>query len=285
MINVLYHGPECLDGFTAAWTVLIKHPNAILYPIDYHQPCPVLGKGITYILDFTFEDLEVTRGLIETQFQVIHYDHHATAQPTTAVLEKEFGATGKYLSIWDPTRSGAGITWDSLFSPSPRPKLINYVEDRDLWRFKYPNSHFFTEGLLTLNKTVENWNFAFGPKGRKLLIQIGKERLKDRQERCLKQVQNTTQWLELNLPDRSLAQIPVSAAAEKTDVSDQIDAMLTEFPDSKIVGCWTPIDEHTVKIRLGSREAGPDIAAVAELHGGGGHPHAASFHYERSKLL
>jgi uncharacterized protein len=277
VINVLYHGPDCLDGFTAAWAVKIKHPDALLHPINYNETPPTLQKGILYIVDFTFAEIEIMRDYIRQHLIVIHYDHHETSGPTMALLDNEFGASGRYISVHNQSKSGAGITWDQLFSPNPRPKLINYIEDRDLWKFKYKHTKAFTEGLLTLNKTIENWNFAFGPEGRKLLIKIGNERLGDRLERCERQAKRTTVMHSLEITDALSESVPISMVEDPIDTSDQIEQMLKLYPESEIVGCQFPLSYTETKVRLGSRKDGPSVARVALRYGGGGHTHAASF--------
>ena len=53
--------------------------------------------------------------------------------------------------VFDKERSGAGITWDVLFDGEPRPPLIDRIEDRDIWRWKYGNSRLVHAALKATN--------------------------------------------------------------------------------------------------------------------------------------
>ena len=63
---------------------------------------------------------------------------------------------------FDMERSGAGMTWDAIHTDHDlhreRPWLVNYVEDRDLWRFKLPNSKEVNAYISSRKQTFEEWN-------------------------------------------------------------------------------------------------------------------------------
>ena len=51
---VIYHGPRCLDGFTAAWAAHIAMPDAEYIPADHgDEPPNVYGKKV-FMLDFSY---------------------------------------------------------------------------------------------------------------------------------------------------------------------------------------------------------------------------------------
>ena len=61
----------------------------------------------------------------------------------------------------DVKRSGAMITWEALHLPHEDcPDLIEYVQDRDLWRWELPLSREVGSYILTLGETVEEWDEA-----------------------------------------------------------------------------------------------------------------------------
>jgi hypothetical protein len=53
---VIFHGPTCFDGFTAAWVFKLFRPETTeFYPIQYGNPDRPIVKGReTWILDFSF---------------------------------------------------------------------------------------------------------------------------------------------------------------------------------------------------------------------------------------
>lgn len=130
---VLYHS-HCLDGFTAAWAAYKRFGDSAEYiPVSYgDEPPPVDGREV-YVVDFSYPR-DVLIGMKERAATLRVLDHHKSAAEALAGLD---------YATFDMNRSGAGITWDELHAPTvadPRSWLVDYVEDRDLWRFKLPAS-------------------------------------------------------------------------------------------------------------------------------------------------
>ncbi len=126
---VIYHA-SCTDGWTAAWAAWRKFGDEAEYlPAQYGSPFPdVTGKDVL-IVDFSFARATLLE-MKEKAASLRVLDHHKSA---AADLE------GLDFCTFDMDRSGAGITWDELHG-GERPKLVDYVEDRDLWRFHLPRS-------------------------------------------------------------------------------------------------------------------------------------------------
>ena len=130
---VIYHG-HCLDGACAAWVashaLLDKGaPGVQLHSATYGEPPPdVTGRDVT-IVDFSYKrDVLIQMASVAKSLRVL--DHHKTAQEDLVGLP---------FCTFDMNRSGAGLAWDELVG-GPRPWLVDYIEDRDLWRFKLPDS-------------------------------------------------------------------------------------------------------------------------------------------------
>ena len=70
--------------------------------------------------------------------ELIVLDHHKTAMEELQPLldDPESGITG----VFDMGRSGAALAWQYLANKKPLPELLQYVEDRDLWRFAFGNT-------------------------------------------------------------------------------------------------------------------------------------------------
>ena len=140
---VLYHA-NCTDGFTAAYCFhKFMEPNygrTEYIPVNYHEPVENihdLKDWDVYILDFSFpRDILVRMCLFANEVTVL--DHHKTAQ---ADLENWADQPKNPTLVFDMTRSGAGIAWD-YFAPDgcARSDFVNYVEDRDLWKFALSHS-------------------------------------------------------------------------------------------------------------------------------------------------
>lgn len=142
-----------------------KEPE-LSVPCRYHstsEPCtdclgtgyemgggPFLNRDVL-IVDFSYPR-STLEALAREARSVLVLDHHATAAEQLSdvpqfdilthcdweIWQQDVGFTeGNLYAVFDMNRSGAGITWDYLHPGKPRPRLIDLVEDRDLWRFKH----------------------------------------------------------------------------------------------------------------------------------------------------
>ncbi len=126
---VIFHA-SCVDGFAAAWAAWRKFGDEADYvPAHYGEPAPEVTGREVVIVDFSFPRAALLE-MKEKAASLRVLDHHKSA---AADLE------GLDFCTFDMNRSGAGIAWDELVG-GERPKLIDYVQDRDLWRFNLPRS-------------------------------------------------------------------------------------------------------------------------------------------------
>ena len=126
-IVVLYH-KNCFDGFSAAWVAWKKFGDRASYiPIDHQTPPPknLRGKKI-YMLDIVYS-AETMKRLVKICSQVTIIDHHISN-----------GGAIKCVSdyLYDMNHSGAVLAWKYFYPKKPAPKLLLYVEDNDLWKFR-----------------------------------------------------------------------------------------------------------------------------------------------------
>jgi hypothetical protein len=127
---VIYHA-NCIDGFTSAWAVWKKYgdENTEYLPASYGDKVPDVTGRWVLVVDFSYPR-DVMVKMNEQTSGLSVFDHHKTAE---AALE------GLNFATFDMARSGAGLTWDILHR-NARPWLIDFVEDRDLWRWKISKS-------------------------------------------------------------------------------------------------------------------------------------------------
>ena len=143
---VIYHA-NCVDGFASAWAAwkFLGEEYTDYWSWNYGEHLGLqhyakLTNTIVYIVDFSFSRTE-TLNICEVAERVIVLDHHKTAQKALSNWED---IPNNIEIVFDMERSGAGITWDYFSVRSERmpyrPTLIDYVEDRDLWRFALARS-------------------------------------------------------------------------------------------------------------------------------------------------
>lgn len=152
--TIIYHA-DCLDGHASAWMAWRKFGDTAEYvPAFYGQPAPdVTGKRV-YIVDFSY-DYETTLRLIESAEHVTVLDHHRTAEQDLGRISNSEKAT----IVFDMNRSGAGIARDH-FHPGLECWLVDYTQDRDLWRFALPESKLVNAYIGTLPQTFEAYEQA-----------------------------------------------------------------------------------------------------------------------------
>jgi oligoribonuclease NrnB/cAMP/cGMP phosphodiesterase (DHH superfamily) len=261
-IVCLYH-KNCADGFGAAYAVWCVYQDKADYiPVQYgDEPPDVTGKEV-YIVDFSFKrDILLTMADIAKSVTII--DHHKTAQED---LEGIFNSP-KIDGIFDMTKSGAVLTFNYLY---PRfnepPLLLQYVQDRDLWRWELPYSREFSAALQSYPFDFKLWD-CFNSDSKILDLQAEGIAIL-RYQRHQIEIAKSQHWFETIAGFR----VPV-VNLRGILVSDVVGELSEGFPFAAAV-FYTAT--HKV-FSLRSKEGGEDVSAVAAKFGGGGHKHAAGF--------
>lgn len=158
MTLVIYHD-GCPDGLTAAWVCLkalegleevvcvgASYPNErkLLHLLKRYAPIPCS----VFVVDFSFPRADVEEALAAGYGMVI-LDHHKTAKEDLDGLPPE-------VATFDMGRSGAELAWDYFYPHAPRPDLVRYVADRDLWRHQLPNTREINAFILSCNPQRPN---------------------------------------------------------------------------------------------------------------------------------
>ena len=152
---VIYHYP-CLDGFTAAWAVWKAHPDWEFYPAKHGDAPPdVTGRDV-YIVDFSYKR-PILLVMADWANSITILDHHKTAQEDLKDLAEETRTRIEVLFNMD--KSGARLAWEYFHPGADVPELVKYVEDRDLWRFKYIDTSAVNAFLFSQEYNFETWEF------------------------------------------------------------------------------------------------------------------------------
>ena len=128
---VLYHA-HCNDGFGAAWVAhRVFGDGADYVPVHHGDPPPRSYPGReVLVLDFAYPR-DVLLEMHEKATSLLVLDHHVTAQRDLEGLD---------WAVFDLEHSGAVLAWKHFFPDEATPWLLEYVEDKDLWTWKLPNS-------------------------------------------------------------------------------------------------------------------------------------------------
>ncbi|MEK7607521.1 MAG: phosphoesterase [Patescibacteria group bacterium] len=133
----IYH-KDCTDGTTAAAVVLKKFPDALLFPLSHgfktEELEPILKKVKTGDQIYTVDCVLGVEQFLERGLAVTSIDHHVSAEEENRELADK---NKNFTFIFDNKKSGASLAWDYFFPGEKKPELIELVEDRDLWIWKY----------------------------------------------------------------------------------------------------------------------------------------------------
>lgn len=266
---VIYHG-NCLDGFCAAWCFWHKFSSEVdFFPGNFGKPPPAHAGREVFLVDFSYPRETVTHMLASAQ-SVTLIDHHHTALQDLADLPGL-----QYFT--DQARSGVTLAWDFLFPNQIRPRLLEHVEDRDLWRFALPDTReivaalFSYEYSFSLLDELVTQGVAALAQLRQEGIVLERKRRKDMQHllnACTRQMLIGGELVPV-------ANVPWMLASEAAHQLAQHAPFAACYWDTAIGR----------KFELRSRQDGADVASIARSYGGGGHLHAAGFMVRREHPL
>lgn len=265
MIYVLYHA-NCFDGmgaYYAAWKKFGKEATYIA--ASYGEPTPEMEPGsILYLLDFSYSKT-IVGALSLVHKQVVVLDHHKTAEADLKDLSYP-----NLEIIFDMERSGAVIAWEYFHPQDSVPDLLIYIQDRDLWKFKYPESKTIGAGLRSVPFDVEKWD---------RIIQGGHPALE-----TLREQGELILTLEDTLIDKFCQEVMwgkiggyiVPIINISTVFSEATAALLTKNSKAQFSAYFYIRKDGLVQFGLRSK-GDMDVSAVATQYRGGGHKNAAGF--------
>lgn len=279
---VLYHG-KCPDGIGSAWVYWNKDKNIKFIGVSHELNVldnildDIRNKNVV-IVDFSFP-IELLSTIVCPNVKTVAIlDHHDTAYRNLKSAHLDDNIFNLFFYI-DLTRSGAQITWD-MVNPNlvnNRPYFIDYIGDRDLWKFELPCSKEFNMGLYNEGWiTFEGLDILNMKDKRKELIKIGKTLL-DIQNRTVAEIAETSILVSFNnykvrIPNKTF----------DMSIRSEVGNKLSELSDCDFSATYEYIfTEKEWKISLrGSNNCKIKLNEIAEIYGGGGHPLACGFTYK-----
>lgn len=274
---VLYHA-NCADGFCAAWVAHQTFGNRADYqPVQYGQAPPdAHGRHSVYLLDFCYprEQLEA---LARQSLYTFVLDHHRSRVPDMAGRyyeagqeeQEQFYGHGTLICRYHPGKSGARLAWE-YFHGGPAPWLVDYVEDRDLWRWKLPDSREISAAIASYPFDFGRWDEweGYGPGSDTFgeMVEAGKAILRYQAQQV---ASICSQAREVEVGGHR-----VLAACTSVLFSEVAGTLAEGRPFG---AAWFVRKDGRKQWSLRSVSDGIDVSEVARSLGGGGHKHAAGF--------
>lgn len=290
----VYHG-GCFDGFTAAWVFnKFFQPGLNDAPVEYvpafygQDPPDCKGKEV-WLVDFSYPRDVMIEKIIKPSTRTIIMDHHKTAEAALAGILPELREKHRLQRdgdkvIFDMSRCGSGILYDELETEAGkkagvhRPKvygralwLVDYIEDRDLWKHKLPDSELVSAYVAATKMTFGNWD-AISAMKRMDVVEGG---------RAIKR------YIDL-FGDKIREQARFETIAGHSvptintpymNCSEHVNGLVEQFPDAPFAVGYFRRGDGRWQFSLRSKGES-DVSAIATQFGGGGHKNAAGFDVE-----
>lgn len=277
---VIYHA-NCWDGFCAAWVARKALGEIEAVPAYYGTTHPSMASREVYILDFSYRRNEM-RAILSEAHSVVVLDHHKTAQSELDGLIDEFiqrpdliqNKPGSVLPVihFDMKKSGGRLAWEHFaylggWQGMDSPWLVNYTEDRDLWRHALPESENINAALRSYPLDFALWDEFHNAVGQREMFKREGSAIR-RAERAIvdNHVRNARQ-VEM---DGHAVRV-VNATVLFSEIAGEL------AKDAPFGACYFDRQDGKRQWSLRSAEDGIDVSVIAKSHGGGGHAHAAGY--------
>jgi len=270
---VCYHS-YCWDGLTAAWLLSKIWPAAKFIPVNFgDNPPEVTNDDNLVIVDFSWKR-EVIEGLKQKTKSLLVIDHHKSAQKELEGLD---------YCVFDMDKSGASLVYDHFRRRIDAKYLktckwlVDYVEDRDLYRHHLPHSRAVAAAIRLLPiefSSIESLLVNFAEHSLDQLIIQGEAILKYEKNLIDMHVLHA---LEYDVMGMIVKGVPCTMASMISDIGN---ALCKGYPFAMI--WWDDIVKGNRHYSLRSAPDGIDVGELASKLGGGGHKHAAGFHVPMS---
>lgn len=271
---VIYH-KNCADGFgsaLAAWLYAKnsnKVDNVIFFAATHgmEPPSDVNGKNLL-ICDFSYSKATINKLLTKVN-KLLIIDHHKSA-------EKELTDVASINKIFDMSHSGAYLTWCYFFGTDNIPLLIKYIEDRDIWTKKLPQTDEFAYWFFTIEYKFEEYAKYLD---QELLLQCIKNKgpaFKELNDFYIRQAMDHVVIKFIGIKDKFYFVGLTNMSILQSDVGNKI--MLT-YPNIDFSLVYNINDAAGVagntRFSLRSTNDHVDVSEIATLFGGGGHRNAS----------
>ncbi len=255
---IIYHR-HCTDGFCAAWVAAhALGGECELHAAQYGDAPPDVSGRRVWIVDFSYPRPVLDEMVAKCDYLLV-LDHHATA---------EADLKGHPHAKFDGSESGASLTWKHFHPGESVPLLVQYVRDRDLWKWELPDSREVSEVVRLAEFTLDAWDQLAYEVSTRLRSVVEKGR-------ALRQATNK------RVESASAHPVTVRIAGVEFDVTNAT----TDFSEvagalSKRTGAGAAYFHRAdgkVQFSLRSEGGTVDVSEVAKRYGGGGNRSSAGF--------
>lgn len=273
---ILYHGRRCPDGYGAALAAwLFYEGQAEFRGLDHgeinsaDELGDLAGRAV-YVLDFAFGP-ELLAEIESRVSKLVLLDHHKSAAEKLTGYQCRCGVVH-----FDMNKSGARLAWEFFHPDKPVPGLIRYVEDRDIWKWEFPESPAFLAALEMEPRSIARWAeiAAFTPEEDVVFMARGGAMNEKYQKLCA-DIADSAQPLVFNGQQGLMVNCNGMFHSQVGDLLSRQSGSFAFMWHASTKG---------VKVGLRSRSEFNCIP-LAEAMGGGGHAQACGFKMGNERLV
>jgi oligoribonuclease NrnB/cAMP/cGMP phosphodiesterase (DHH superfamily) len=254
---VIYHA-NCTDGFGAAYAAWkLLGDRADYHAAKHGEPPPEVAGRNVVVLDFSYDNATTKRLMKEAKnFLVI--DHHKSA-----VVELHDVTCTRF----DMNHSGAMLAWKFFHPGKEAPRMIKFIEDRDLWKWEIPYSKEFSAAFDMVPYDFEEFD--------KYLDDSAVDNAQERGAYILAYSKTVISKIAKQAVPRKMGGKEVLVVNSPHWMSE-IGAALSPKCDFAVIWYYDH-DTRQVRVSLRAHHEDADVSEIAKRYGGGGHRKAAGF--------
>ncbi len=258
-MKCIYHNDA--DGCAAAAVIqmIFQSEEIDFISAQYGDDPPDCAGEKVIIVDFSYP-LEILDKIKKQAISVRLYDHHVSASDMLRSVD---------YATFDINKSGATLVWGVFFPHIPIPLFLQYIEDRDLWKFRLPGSKAHSVGLQSYPLNVDDYAEYIEDESSVQKFKNEGEIILRYQEIQIKKVLSQP----VAICEIAGYHVPCVNHTDSFTLSEVLHKLSEGHPFS--AGYFDIGQKRVYSLR--SREDGVDVRSVAMRYGGGGHTHAAGF--------
>jgi len=257
-VNLVIYHAGCTDGFGAAYAAWkLLGDRADYHAAKHSEPPPdVVGKNVV-VLDFSYDNA-TTKKLMKEAKNFLVIDHHKTA-----MVELHDVSCTRF----DMNHSGAMLAWKFFHPGKEAPRLIKFIEDRDLWKWEIPYSKEFSAAFDMVPFDFEEFD--------KYLDDSAVDNAQERGAYILAYSKTVISKIAKQAVPRKMDGKDILVVNSSHWMSE-IGAALSPKCDFAVIWYYDH-ETRQVKVSLRAHHEDADVSEIAKRYGGGGHRKAAGF--------
>jgi uncharacterized protein len=269
LYQVVTHHP-CADGMGARWAAWRAFGNTADYlDGDYGKPMPRIPDGKhVFMIDVSYPKDELI-ALKERSLSLVVLDHHVSAKKNLEGLD---------FARFDMDMSGAMMAFYHFFRGQEPPMLIQYIQDRDLWRWHLPYSEEINAAIMSYPLDVGTYDYLHNRLSSvtgRVAMQSEGEAILRMQRKLVEQIASQARIENPVIGGKRYDGVPrVTTPVLQSEVGHEL---LKRHPDAPFAMTQHLLPSGKTKISLRSEDHREDVSVIARSinEKGGGHRNAA----------